>query len=186
MDSLKNHFIIAMPSLNDTFFERSLLYICDHDEKGAMGIMINRPSGIIVDELLLQMELNEQPQPVTSLGKDVLIGGPVNPEQGFVLHTHQNGWDHSEALSDNLMLTTSQDLLGSLGSDKAPTKFLIALGYAGWGRGQLEQEIIDNAWLSVPATTEILFDLEHAQRWQYAAESLGFDIWQLSNLAGHG
>lgn len=92
MDSLQNNFLIAMPSLTDTFFERSLIYICEHDEKGAMGIMINRPSGIIVDELLLQMELTEEPQPVTSLEKEVLVGGPINPERGFVLHTHQDCW----------------------------------------------------------------------------------------------
>ncbi|ACJ30291.1 Conserved hypothetical protein [Shewanella piezotolerans WP3] len=185
MDSLENQFLIAMPSLNDTFFERSLIYICEHNEKGAMGIMINRPSGIIVDELLQQMELAEEPQPVTSLGREVLVGGPVNPERGFVLHTNQDCWSNSDPITDSLMLTTSQDILSCLGSDKAPDKFLIALGYAGWTRGQLEQEIADNSWLSVPATVELLFDIEHEERWQLAAESLGFDIWQLSNLAGH-
>lgn len=185
MDSLQNHFLIAMPSLHDTFFERAVIYICEHDEKGAMGLMINRPSGIRVDELLLQMELNHDPQPITSLGGEVLVGGPVNPERGFVLHTAQTCWSNSEKVSDDLMLTTSQDVLNSLGSDQSPENFVIALGYAGWGRGQLEQELADNTWLSIPATHELLFKTQHEQRWQQATESLGFDIWQLSNQAGH-
>lgn len=185
MDSLQNHFLIAMPSLQDTYFERSLIYICEHDEKGAMGIVVNKPSGIIVDELLDQMELNEEPTPVTGIEGEVLLGGPVNPERGFVLHTSQDGWNNSDEITSGIMLTTSQDVLTCLGSNKAPEKFLIALGYAGWTRGQLEQEIIENTWLSIPATPELLFDVEHEQRWQQATESLGFDIWQLSNLAGH-
>ncbi|MCL1138974.1 YqgE/AlgH family protein [Shewanella pneumatophori] len=185
MDSLQNHFLIAMPSLQDTYFERSLIYICEHDEKGAMGIVVNKPSGIIVDELLQQMELTEEPTPVTSLAGEVLLGGPVNPERGFVLHTTQDCWNNSDAVTEQIMLTTSQDVLASLGSEQAPEKFLIALGYAGWTRGQLEQEIIENTWLSIPATAELLFDVDHDARWQQATESLGFDIWQLSNLAGH-
>ncbi|ABZ75746.1 protein of unknown function DUF179 [Shewanella halifaxensis HAW-EB4] len=185
MDSLQNHFLIAMPSLQDTYFERSLIYICEHDEKGAMGIVVNKPSGIIVDELLEQMELTEEPEPIDSLAGEVLVGGPVNPERGFVLHTTQDCWSNSETVSDDIMLTTSQDILTCLGSDKAPEKFLIALGYAGWTRGQLEQELIENTWLSIPATAELLFEIEHDQRWQQATESLGFDIWQLSNLTGH-
>ncbi|MGS0673520.1 YqgE/AlgH family protein [Shewanella sp. 0m-4] len=185
MDSLQNHFLIAMPSLQDTYFERSLIYICEHNEKGAMGIVVNKPSGIIVDELLEQMELTEEPEAIEALAAEVLVGGPVNPERGFVLHSTQDCWSNSEAVSDEIMLTTSQDVLTCLGSDKAPEKFLIALGYAGWTRGQLEQEIIENTWLSIPATAELLFEVEHDERWQQATESLGFDIWQLSNLTGH-
>ncbi|MGS0679641.1 YqgE/AlgH family protein [Shewanella sp. 125m-7] len=185
MDSLQNHFLIAMPSLQDTYFERSLIYICEHNEKGAMGIVVNKLSGIIVDELLEQMELVDEPDAIDSLAAEVLIGGPVNPERGFVLHSTQDCWTNSEAVSDEIMLTTSQDVLTCLGSDKAPDKFLIALGYSGWTRGQLEQEIIENTWLSIPATPELLFEVEHEQRWQQATESLGFDIWQLSNLTGH-
>ncbi|ABV35848.1 protein of unknown function DUF179 [Shewanella sediminis HAW-EB3] len=185
MESLQNHFLIAMPSLKDTFFERSVIYICEHDEKGAMGIMINRPIGIEVNELLLQMQLKEEPELITSLGSKVLIGGPVTPERGFVLHTPQSTWNNSQSLTDELMLTTSRDVLSALGSDTAPEQFIVALGYAGWSRDQLEQELAENTWLSIPATAELLFSTEYEDRWQRATESLGFDIWQLSNQTGH-
>lgn len=185
MESLQNHFLIAMPSLKDTFFERSVIYICEHDEKGAMGIMINRPIGIEVNELLLQMQLKEEPELITSLGSKVLVGGPVTPERGFVLHTPQSTWNNSQSLTDELMLTTSRDVLSALGSNTAPEQFIVALGYAGWSRDQLEQELAENTWLSIPATTELLFSTEYEDRWQQATESLGFDIWQLSNQTGH-
>lgn len=185
MDSLQNHFLIAMPSLNDTFFERSVIYLCEHDEKGAMGIMINRPIGIEVNELLQQMELDSEPDMVTSLGASVLIGGPVNPERGFVLHTPQDSWSNSQPLTNELMLTTSRDVLSAIGSNAAPQQFIVALGYAGWSRDQLEQEIADNTWLSIPASHALIFDVDHDERWQKATESLGFDIWQLSGQSGH-
>ncbi|MFT5704748.1 MAG: putative transcriptional regulator [Shewanella sp.] len=185
MDSLQNHLLIAMPSLDDTFFERSVIYLCDHDEKGAMGIMINRPIGIDVNELLKQMELDEESDSLVSLGSTVLIGGPVNPQRGFVLHTPQSNWNNSQHLTDEIMLTTSRDILTALGTNTAPDNFIVALGYAGWSRNQLEQELADNTWLSTPATKELLFDISFDERWQRATESLGFDIWQLSSQTGH-
>ncbi len=185
MNSLQNHLLIAMPSLQDTFFERSVIYLCEHDEKGAMGLMINRPIGIDVNELLKQMELDEEPDPITSLGSAVLIGGPVNQERGFVLHTPQTNWNNSQSLTDEIMLTTSRDVLTSLGTDAAPENFIVTLGYAGWSKEQLEQELAENTWLSIPATKELLFDIGFNDRWQQATESLGFDIWQLSNQSGH-
>ncbi|GGJ02360.1 UPF0301 protein [Shewanella hanedai] len=185
MDSLQNHLLIAMPSLDDTFFERSVIYLCEHDEKGAMGIMINQPIGIDVNELLKQMQLDEEPDSIVSLGSTVLVGGPVNPDRGFVLHTPQPNWNNSQALTDEVMLTTSRDVLTSLGTSAAPNNFIVALGYAGWSRDQLEQELADNTWLSTPATKELLFDISFDDRWQQATESLGFDIWQLSSQTGH-
>lgn len=185
MDSLQNHLLIAMPSLDDTFFERSVIYLCEHDEKGAMGIMINQPIGIDVNELLKQMQLDEEPDSIVSLGSTVLVGGPVNPDRGFVLHTPQSNWNNSQALTDEVMLTTSRDVLTSLGTSAAPNNFIVALGYAGWSRDQLEQELADNTWLSTPATKELLFDISFDDRWQQATESLGFDIWQLSSQTGH-
>ena len=185
MDSLQNHLLIAMPSLDNTFFERSVIYLCEHDEKGAMGIMINQPIGIDVNELLKQMQLDEEPDSIVSLGSTVLVGGPVNPDRGFVLHTPQPNWNNSQALTDEVMLTTSRDVLTSLGTSAAPNNFIVALGYAGWSRDQLEQELADNTWLSTPATKELLFDISFDDRWQQATESLGFDIWQLSSQTGH-
>ncbi|GAB1050218.1 MAG: YqgE/AlgH family protein [Shewanella algae] len=185
MDSLQNHFLIAMPSLDDTFFERSLIYVCEHDSKGAMGLIVNRPIGIEVDELLLQMELAEEVSLKPSIDNSVLVGGPVNPERGFVLHSSQPYWANSTAINDEIMLTSSRDILTSLGTSKAPEHFLVALGYAGWSRHQLEQELAENSWLTIPATPEILFNTPHEHRWLKATQSLGFDIWQMSSQMGH-
>ncbi|MBT1443287.1 YqgE/AlgH family protein [Shewanella sp. JM162201] len=186
MDSLKNHFLIAMPSLNDGFFDRSVIYLCEHDAKGAMGIIINRPVGMTIEELLTQLDM--LPEEGVLLGKtaeQVLVGGPVNPERGFVLHTAQEGWANSSKLTDELMLTTSRDILSSLGTHKAPKDFVVALGYAGWSAGQLEQELADNSWLTIPATDDILFDLPHEERWLRASKNLGFELWQISSQTGH-
>ncbi|QLE84692.1 MULTISPECIES: YqgE/AlgH family protein [Shewanella] len=184
MTSLQNHLLIAMPSLQDTFFERSVIYICEHDEKGAMGLMINRPIGVEVEELLKQMELDDSADMQPSLSTKVLVGGPVNPERGFVLHTPQPHWSNSEQLSDEVMLTTSRDVLAALGKDRSPQHYIVALGYAGWGRDQLEQELADNSWLSIPASADILYSIAHDERWQQATQSLGFDVWQLSHQSG--
>ncbi|GIU40827.1 YqgE/AlgH family protein [Shewanella colwelliana] len=185
MDSLQNHLLIAMPSLHDTFFERSVIYICEHDEKGAMGLMINRPIGVDVNELLKQMSLDEANQVSESIGSQVLVGGPVGQEKGFVLHTPQSQWSNSLQISDEVMLTTSRDVLTSLGGHQAPEHFIVALGYAGWGRNQLDQELAENSWLAIPVTHELLFDTQHDERWQAATKSLGFDVWQLSSQTGH-
>ncbi|MCE9678049.1 YqgE/AlgH family protein [Shewanella sp. AS1] len=183
MDSLRNHLLIAMPSLNDTFFERSVIYLCDHDKQGSMGLMINRPIGVNVNELLKQMQLEDY-QTIESINTEVLLGGPVAQEKGYVLHTPQNIWSNSRQLTDDLMLTTSRDVLTSLGSNKAPENFIVALGYAGWGSQQLEQELADNAWLTIPAELDILFNTPHDERWTKAVQSLGFDISQLSSQIG--
>lgn len=187
MDSLQHHFLIAMPSLKDTFFERSVIYICEHDAKGAMGLMINRPLGLEIDELLEQMDLKtDRTNRTNPIHAQVLIGGPVNTDRGFVLHSSQKGWANSLVINDQLMLTSSRDVLNAIGTHEAPTNFIVALGYAGWGKNQLEQEIADNTWLTIPATSELLFSVEHDQRWQQASRTLGFDLWQISSQTGHG
>ncbi|QUN06685.1 YqgE/AlgH family protein [Shewanella yunxiaonensis] len=185
MDSLQNHFLIAMPSLNDTFFERSLIYICEHDAKGAMGLMVNRPIGLDVQELLAQLDLKDSPHLLPTLENQVLVGGPVNPERGFVLHSAQPHWANSSNVSDELMLTTSRDILAALGTPKAPQHFLVVLGYAGWSRDQLEQELAENSWLTIPATEEILFNTPFEDRWEKATNTLGFNAWQMSGDVGH-
>ncbi|MFQ6370167.1 YqgE/AlgH family protein [Shewanella sp. YIC-542] len=185
MDSLQNHFLIAMPSLNDTFFERSLIYICEHDAKGAMGLMVNRPIGLGVQELLTQLELADDAMLHPALQSQVLVGGPVNPERGFVLHSAQPHWSNSDTVSEALMLTTSRDILAALCTAKAPDNFLVILGYAGWSRNQLEQELADNAWLTLPATEELLFHTPVEERWEKATHSLGFNAWQMSGDVGH-
>ena len=184
MDSLQNHLLIAMPSLHDTFFERSVIYLCEHNEQGAMGVMINRPIGVDVNELLKQMQLDDF-HTIEDINSQVLLGGPVAQEKGFVLHSPQSQWSSSQQISDELMLTTSRDVLTSLGGRDAPKHFIVALGYAGWGRHQLEQELGENSWLSIPIDHDILFNIPHDERWIKATQSLGFDIGQLSSQTGH-
>lgn len=183
MDSLKDHLLIAMPSLDGSFFERTVIYVCEHDEKGAMGIVINRPIGLSVEGLLEQMGLDTDP----NLTEDaqVLIGGPVLPERGFVLHSPEKAWTNSEPVSDYCTLTTSKDILTAIGTHEVPSHFKVALGYSGWSKDQLEQELVDNTWLTLKASSELVFDLDYEQLWTLATKELGFDIWQLSSQTGH-
>ena len=186
MESLQNHFLIAMPSLHGTFFERSVIYICEHDAKGAMGLVINKPLGIEVNSLLEQMDLPaEQDSADLVLNANVMMGGPVSQDRGFVLHTSQPYWANSTDLGCGLTLTTSRDVLTAIGSNRSPEKFLVALGYAGWSKDQLEQELADNSWLTIPATNALLFDIKQEDRWPQASRALGFDAWQVSAQAGH-
>jgi len=184
--SLKNHFLIAMPTLGDPNFYHSVTYICEHNDEGAMGITINRPSTITIDDLLPQMGLVADLRHAETL---ILEGGPVEPEHGFLIHTPRGVWQSSMAITDKITLTTSKDILGSFANAQegliCPDKFIVALGYAGWGAGQLEHEILENSWLTVPANEEILFDLPFQDRWQAAADLIGIDLNQLSSQTGH-
>lgn len=182
--SLENQFLIAMPTLNDSYFNRSLTYICEHNEEGAMGLVVNQPTHMNLKQLLEQADkeaiiVDEKAEQI------VLAGGPVNQERGFILHSPQSGWSSSLALTDEIMVTTSKDILGAIGNEKGPEEALITLGYAGWTAGQLEQEIQDNAWLTVEADTDILFHTPIHQRWQAAVHKLGVDVWQLAPDSGH-
>ncbi len=183
MSSLQNYFLVAMPSLNDSVFERSIIYICEHNENGAMGIMLNVPLDLDVCQLLTQMKMGNNSFSLSSMS--VFSGGPVSTDRGFVLHTPMDGFQASMSLTDELMMTTSLDILSTLGTSAEPKQYLIALGYAGWEKGQLEQEILDNTWLTIPASPDIIFDIPYEDRWQAASKSLGIDIWQLSPQAGH-
>lgn len=186
MECLQNYFLIAMPSLDGTYFERSVIYLCEHDAKGAMGLVINKPLDIEIHSLLEQMDLPTEELSVDhTQSSQVLMGGPVSQDRGFVLHTSQPDWTNSTDLGLGLMLTTSRDVLTAIGSNKAPDKFLVALGYAGWSKNQLEQELADNYWLTIPADHALLFDVKHEDRWPQASRSLGFDVWQLSTQIGH-
>lgn len=180
---LQNHFLIAMPALADPNFSHTVAYICEHNEEGAMGIIINRPMEVPLAEVLRQMEI----EPSNKLDTSVMVneGGPVQPEHGFVIHTPVGAWEASLQISDDIALTTSRDILTAIGHAEGPARYLIALGYAGWGPGQLEEEIAQNAWLSGPANTEILFDLQLEKRWEAAARLLGIDLNLLSGDIGH-
>lgn len=180
--NLTNHFLIAMPGLKDPNFEKSVTYICEHSDEGAMGIVINNPLSIPVREILEQLDIDEKSDIPDS---PIYLGGPVNGERGFVLHDSDTEWDSTLHVRDGISVTTSRDILVSIASGKGPERNLIALGYAGWGSGQLEQEIAENAWLAVPADKAIIFDLPPEERWDAAAAELGIDLSLLSSDTGH-
>lgn len=181
--SLTNQFLIAMPGLQDPNFSRTVTFICEHSEAGAMGIVINRPMEIQLGEVLLQLEIDVTARAVREL--PVYMGGPVQTDRGFVIHDGDRDFDSTLTVTPNLRVTTSRDVLEAIANGNGPSHHLIALGYAGWGEGQLEQEMIANAWLSGPADPEILFSTPSAERWQSAAQRLGVDLNLLSGQAGH-
>ncbi len=184
--NLTNHFLIAMPDLADPNFHHTVTYVCAHNEDGAMGIVINRPMNVDLGEVLDHMRING-PE-ADSLIRDIPIyqGGPVQPERGFVLHHPPGDWDAMLQVTEEIGVTTSRDILIAIAESRGPENLLIALGYAGWGAGQLEKEMAENAWLSGPASTSILFNVPAENRWQAAAAHLGIDLNLLSTQAGHG
>ena len=181
--SLRDHFLIAMPALHDPNFDHTVTYICEHNEEGAMGILINRTMSLTMAEVLQQM--NIEPSSHFDTAMKIHEGGPVQQEHGFVVHSPVGAWQASLQVGEDIALTTSSDILSAIAHGEGPKQYLIALGYAGWGPGQLEQELADNAWLSGPADKRILFELPLEERWAAAAALLGVDINLLSNEIGH-
>ena len=180
---LANHFLIAMPNLEDGNFSQSVTYICEHDENGALGITINRPSEFSLSEILFHLQITSTNSEIKN--QLVLSGGPVQTDRGFILHTPVGQWDSSLKVTDNIAVTTSQDIMQAMADNNGPEKSLLALGYAGWGPGQLEYEMSENTWLSCPATEDILFNTPVEKRWAAAAMLLGIDLQLLSNQTGH-
>ncbi len=179
---LTDHFIIAMPGLQDSNFDHSVTYICEHDENGCFGLIINRETDLKLSEVISQMQIEGEPDK----GEDcIYLGGPVQPDRGFVLHSPAGEWNSSLRINDNIALTTSKDILEAIADNRGPDKSIIALGYAGWGPGQLEQEMAANSWLSCPADEQIIFNTPSELRWQAAADILGVDLSLLSNDPGH-
>lgn len=176
-----NHFLIAMPTLADPNFSQTVTLICEHNKEGALGIVVNRPLNLHLHDLFKHLGINTVVTEVTP----VFSGGPVHIEHGFVLHTPLGLWESTLKVNHHLGLTTSRDILAAIAAGNGPQKSLVSLGYAGWGPGQLEDEIADNAWLTVPQDAEILFDLPAEQRWKAAATKLGIDLNLLAGEAGH-
>jgi len=172
-----------MPGMPDPNFSTTVTLICEHNSDGALGIVINRPLDLNLGGLFEQLDV-ESPNPEVSQSP-ILLGGPVAPEHGFVLHNPVESFENSLLVSDDIHLTLSRDVLDAMAEGKGPDKTLVALGYAGWGAGQLEEEMLANSWLSVPATSEIVFDTPFGDRWMSAAQSIGIDISQISPDAGH-
>jgi putative transcriptional regulator len=182
-DFLTNQFLVAMPTLEDPNFRESVTLICEHNERGALGIIINRPMNVVLDDVLKQLDLTARD--LTTGGASVYMGGPVQPERGFVIHSPQGEWEATLKVGDNLGVTTSRDVLAALAVGSGPKRVFVALGYSGWSAGQLEEELKSNSWLSVPADAGIIFDTPAEQRWQAAARLLGVDLSLLSGDAGH-
>ena len=185
MDSvdLTQHFLIAMPAMVDPHFAKSLTLVCEHNENGALGIVINRPTDMKLHGLLEQVKITPQVDRLRSV--PVHLGGPVQVDRGFILHSPVGNWQSTLAVSAELGLTTSKDILEAVARDAGPERMLVTLGYAGWAPGQLEHELAQNAWLTVPARMDILFDMPAEERLAAAMDSLGVDYANLSDVAGH-
>jgi len=182
--TLAGSLLVAMPGLADPNFEHSVTYICEHSETGTLGIVINKPMNMDVGEVLEQLSL-ETEEAKELAAQPVMRGGPVQAERGFVLHESDREWDATMEVGHSIFVTTSQDILSDVAAGKGPERILMALGYAGWGAGQLEQEIRQNAWLTVPASVDIVFDTPYQERWKAAANSIGIDPANLSFSAGN-
>jgi putative transcriptional regulator len=185
--NFSNHFLIAMPAMADPFFAKSLAYICEHNERGAIGIVVNRPIDLTLSELFAQIQLPLNPAELQDM--PVHFGGPVQTDRGFVLHAPAGQWQSTLAVSGGMSLTTSKDVLQAVGEGQGPHNLLVTLGYAGWSQGQLEEELAQNAWLTVEATEpvsgRILFGMPAEERLPAAMALLGIDYATLSEDAGH-
>ena len=182
-DCLRDHFLLAMPSLSEGIFSHSITYICEHGESGAMGIVINQPLDLSMEEIFEHLQISPRRD---YSDVPVMAGGPVQIDHGFVLHRNNHpNWEACLKVTDEITLTTSRDILRAIADDTGPEEYLIALGYAGWAAGQLENEMAANTWLSCPADEQIIFKTPVDKRWKAAAELIGIDLSLLSSDAGH-
>ncbi len=181
--SLKNQFLVAMPGLEDDNFSHTVSLLCEHNDKGAIGLIINRPTDLTLTAMLDQMGVKHVAEDANE--HVVFWGGPVQPERGFVVHRGPGGWESCMPIAKDLFITTSRDVLAAIGEGRGPKEFLVTLGYAGWGAGQLETEILANSWLNTPVDSGIIFKTPARSRWQSATRLLGLDVTQLSSGAGH-
>ena len=181
--SFTNHLLIAMPTLADPNFSHTVTLICEHTEKGALGIVLNKPLPMKLSDVLSQMKLEPRDEQIAA--QPVLRGGPLHNDRGFVLHRPGGEWDATHRVSDFIQVTTSRDILAAMARGEGPSNAFIALGYASWEAGQLEREIRDNAWLTVPANESVVFDLPFEERWQRSWRLLGVDVDKVSLVAGN-
>jgi len=182
-DDLTGHFLIAMPSLDDGFFNQAVTYICEHDATGSFGIIINQETTITLEKVIGEMKIETEAKYNTK--KSIFMGGPVDQGRGFILHRPVGDWLSSLKVTDNIALTTSKDILQAIANNEGPEDSIVALGYAGWAAGQLENEIASNTWLSCPADEQIIFDTPIDERWKAAAQLIGIDLSLLSSDTGH-
>ncbi|PZO74716.1 MAG: YqgE/AlgH family protein [Mesorhizobium amorphae] len=186
---LDNQFLIAMPGMQDERFERAVIYVCAHSEEGAMGLIINQPQSMLFPDLLVQLGILDEDAAIRlpPRARDIVVrnGGPVDRSRGFVLHTGDYKVDSSLPVSDNVCLTATIDMLRAISTGRGPEHALMALGYSGWGAGQLESEIAANGWLTAPADPGFLFGGDLEETYTGLLSSIGVDIAHLSAAAGH-
>ena len=188
--NLKGQFLIAMPAIQGDAFERAVIYVCDHSDSGALGLMINRTTDVKISDILVRLQAEDDslhisyPLPIQT-EQNVYLGGPVQTERGFVLHSPYKEYAATVRINEHLGLTSSRDILEDVAQGKGPENFLLALGYAGWGAGQLEEELARNVWLTVPADAGLLFDTPLERRWQAAAGRIGVNMAHMPDYSGH-
>lgn len=183
VSNLTDHFLIAMPTLEDPNFFHSVTYICEHNENGAMGIVINRPLDLSFQEVVEHMEIESSIDTLDRI--PVYLGGPVQPDRGFVLHEPIGDWESTLRVNERYALTSSRDIVAAIANGEGPARYLVALGYAGWEPDQLEGEMAQNAWLSVPADLDMIMNTPAEGRWLAAARLLGVDLKSISHQVGH-
>ncbi len=181
--SLVNHFLIAMPQLNNSYFANTVIYMWQHNSEGALGLVINLPIKMRMTDIFEQLGLTDLR--MSTDNPFILSGGPVETDKGFVLHDADPRWPSSLAVTENLSITTSRDILAAIGRGEGPQNYLIALGCSGWSAGQLEQELVQNSWFTCPATKDIIFSTEFSKKPDMAAATLGFSMAQLTNDVGY-
>jgi len=181
--NLTQHFLIAMPAMADPHFSKTLTFICEHNDHGALGVVVNRPIDMTLHALLEQIELTPETDAARAI--PVHYGGPVQIDRGFVLHTPAGAWQSTLRVGDAIGLTTSKDILQAVARGEGPPQMLVTLGYAGWAPGQLEHELAQNAWLTIQADPRVLFETPAERRYEAGLKLLGIDLAMLSDAAGH-
>jgi putative transcriptional regulator len=184
--NLANHFLIAMPSMNDPIFGGTVVYICEHNDKGVLGVVINKPTDMTMDVLFdrIDLKVTDSLRP-SVVDEPIMFGGPVQDDRGFVLHSPGGRYSSSLSVTDDVAFTTSIDVLEAVANGTGPQRMLVSIGYAGWSPGQLEEEIARNGWLTVGADARVLFDLPIEERYNAAIKLLGIDPMMLASEAGH-
>jgi putative transcriptional regulator len=180
---LSNQFLISMPALRDPNFEHTITLICEHNKEGALGFVLNRPTDVHLGELFESMDIHGRSLDV--IEQPVFSGGPVHADRGFVVHSPTGQWQSTMKISDSLAVTASRDILEAMATGEGPAQAIVLLGYAGWGGGQLEQEMLDNSWITTPVDNTILFDTQNLERWKQSASQIGIDLDRMSMQAGH-
>lgn len=184
MQSLEHHFLVAMPSLDDGWFGKTVIYIVEDNEHGTMGLVINSPNRLTIKDLLEHFHVPFHDHSAM-IHRQVLIGGPIDNERGFILHKPQGNWKSSMPLPDNLAMTVSEDFLEAIGEEIAPEEFVVCLGFSGWDPDQLAQELQENSWITIPYNESLLFETPVEKRWEVALATIGIHPATLSSQAGH-